>query len=368
MDLNERKLKILQAIVADFISTSEPVGSRTLSKRLDIGLSPATIRNEMSDLEDMGYLTHPHTSAGRVPSDKAYRLYVDRLMDISALPVKDKAAIKEKLTHDTIELDKTIEHAARLLSEMTNLVSFAITPSRAESKINYINFLPVDENTVVLMVVCEDGKVSNSAIRLNCAYTEEHLTLMSKVMTHNFKGKTISSILTADIAQIFEDDIKALSGMESSVVPSFLRTLEKMLNVELYMEGYSNIFALPEYNDVDKAKNFLETVTNKEEFTNVVANREDGLTITIGEENTEELQDCALITADYKVNGKSVGRLGVIGPTRMKYGEVTSVIKYITQNLNRTFEIPAPSEENEAYEGPRDKIETHGFESEGENE
>lgn len=342
MDLNERKLKILQAIVADFISTSEPVGSRTLSKRLDMDLSPATIRNEMSDLEDMGYLTHPHTSAGRVPSDKAYRLYVDQLMGQSDLPAENKQQIEAKLSKDAEELDQTVEHAAHLLSEMTNLVSFAITPNRAESKINYINFLPVDKNTVVLMVVCEDGKVTNSAIKLSCDYTEEQLTLMSKVMTHNFKGKTISAVLTANIADLFENDMKALSLMGDSVVPSFMKTLEKMLNVDLYMDGYSNIFALPEYNDVNKAKNFLNTVTNKDEFTNVLVNRDNGLMITIGDENSPNLQDCALITADYKVNGKMVGRLGVIGPKRMKYDEVTSVIKYITENLNQTFEIESP--------------------------
>ncbi|MCQ2553463.1 MAG: heat-inducible transcriptional repressor HrcA [Clostridia bacterium] len=347
MDLNERKLKILQAIVADFISTSEPVGSRTLSKRLDLDLSPATIRNEMSDLEDMGYLTHPHTSAGRVPSDKAYRLYVDELMNMSDLPDDHKQQIEAKLSKDVEELDQTVEHAAHLLSEMTNLVSFAITPNRAESKISYINFLPVDEGTVVLMIVCEDGKVTNSAIKLNCKYTEEQLTLMSKVMTHNFKGKTISAVLTANIADLFENDMQALSDMGANVAPSFMKTLEKMLNVDLYMDGYSNIFALPEYNDVNKAKNFLNTVTNKDEFTNVLVNRENGLSITIGDENSPDLSDCALITADYKVNGKMVGRLGVIGPKRMKYDEVTSVIKYITENLNQTFEIEGDIQEGE---------------------
>ena len=345
MDLNERKLKILQAIVADFISTSEPVGSRTLSKHLDLELSPATIRNEMSDLEEMGYLTHPHTSAGRVPSDKAYRLYVDQLMENSDLPVENKQQIEQKLSEDAAELDQTVEHAAHLLSEMTNLVSFAITPNRAENKINYINFLPVDEKTVVLMIVCEEGKVTNSAIRLNVPYTEEQLNLMSKVMTHNFKGKTISAVLAANIADMFENDMQALSEMKSSVVPSFMKTLEKMLNVDLYMDGYSNIFELPEYSgDVSKAKSFLSTVTNKDDFTNILVNRDNGLMITIGDENSEDLKDCALITADYKVNGKMVGRLGVIGPKRMKYDEVTSVIKYITENLNQTFEIPAPEE------------------------
>ena len=345
MDLSERKLKILQAIVSDFITTSEPVGSRTLSKRPDIDLSPATIRNEMSDLEEMGYLTHPHTSAGRVPSDKAYRLYVDQRMKSDDIPAENKKEIVERLGSDAQELDETVEHAAKLLSEMTNLVSFAITPNRSESKINYINFLPVDESTVVLMIVCEDGKVTNSAIKMNAPYTEDNLTLMSKVMTHNFKGKAVSTLLTENIAQTFETDMKSLQSLSGSVVPSFMKTLEKMLNVDLYMDGYSNIFRLPEYNDVAKAKNFLETVTNKDEFTNVLVNRDKGLMITIGDENSEDLKDCALITADYKVNGKLVGRLGVIGPKRMKYGEVTSVIKYITDNLSKTFEIEAPKED-----------------------
>ena len=345
MDLSERKLKILQAIVSDFITTSEPVGSRTLSKRPDIDLSPATIRNEMSDLEEMGYLTHPHTSAGRVPSDKAYRLYVDQLMKSDDIPAENKKEIAERLGSDAQELDETVEHAAKLLSEMTNLVSFAITPNRSESKINYINFLPVDESTVVLMIVCEDGKVTNSAIKMNAPYTEDNLTLMSKVMTHNFKGKAVSTLLTENIAQTFETDMKSLQSLSGSVVPSFMKTLEKMLNVDLYMDGYSNIFRLPEYNDVAKAKNFLEKVTNKNEFTNVLVNRDKGLMITIGDENSEDLKDCALITADYKVNGKLVGRLGVIGPKRMKYGEVTSVIKYITDNLSKTFEIEAPKED-----------------------
>ena len=345
MDLSERKLKILQAIVSDFITTSEPVGSRTLSKRPDIDLSPATIRNEMSDLEEMGYLTHPHTSAGRVPSDKAYRLYVDQLMKSDDIPAENKKEIVERLGSDAQELDETVEHAAKLLSEMTNLVSFAITPNRSESKINYINFLPVDDSTVVLMIVCEDGKVTNSAIKMNAPYTEDNLTLMSKVMTHNFKGKAVSTLLTENIAQTFETDMKSLQSLSGSVVPSFMKTLEKMLNVDLYMDGYSNIFRLPEYNDVAKAKNFLEKVTNKDEFTNVLVNRDKGLMITIGDENSEDLKDCALITADYKVNGKLVGRLGVIGPKRMKYGEVTSVIKYITDNLSKTFEIEAPKED-----------------------
>jgi len=348
MDLNERKLQILQAIIADFISTGEPVGSRTLSKNPDIDVSAATIRNEMADLEEMGYLTHPHTSAGRVPSDKAYRLYVDELMNTSDLPHEKKEAIKEKLSETRTELDATIEHAASLLSEITNLTSFAITPKVNENKLKYIQFLPVDERTVVLMLVAENGKVINKAIRLSGAYTEENLELMSKVMTHNYKGKTISSIMARDIVEDFTSDMSSLEGLAADVAPTFMKTLKKMLDVDLYMEGYSNVFDLPEYStDLEKSRNFLQLLEDKSHLKEVIVNRDNGLVITIGDENSEDMQDVSLITADYKVNGKLVGKLGVIGPKRMKYDEISSVIKYITENISETFEIKDNTDKEE---------------------
>ena len=346
MDLNERKLQILQAIIADFISTGEPVGSRTLSKNPDIEVSAATIRNEMADLEEMGYLTHPHTSAGRVPSDKAYRLYVDEFMDTSDLPDDRKEAIREKLSETRTELDATIEHAAQLLSEMTNLTSFAITPQVNENKLKYIQFLPVDERTVVLMLVSEKGKVLNKAIRLSVPYTEENLELMSKVMTHNYMGKTISSIMAGDIIKDFTSDMSSLASLARDVAPSFMKTLEKMLDVDLYMNGYTNVFDLPEYSqDPVRSRNFLQLLEDKNHLKDVIINRDEGLVITIGDENSEDMQDVSLITADYKVNGKLVGKLGVIGPKRMKYGEISSVIKYISENISETFEIKGETDD-----------------------
>ncbi len=345
MELSERKLRILQAIVADFITTGEPVGSRTLSRRLDMDLSPATIRNEMSDLEEMGYLTHPHTSAGRVPSDLGYRLYVDRLMQRAELPEEKKAVIAERMSQSFAEFDRTIAHAAEVLSDITKMMSFAITPSANERRIKYINFLPVDERTVVLMIVADDGKVQNTAIKLNCSYTEDNLELMSKLMTHNFRGQTISHMLTMDIIDSFESDITALGQLPGSVMPGFMRTLERMLNVDLYLNGYTNIFNLPEFADINRARNFLELVQNKDEFTQVLINRDNGLVVTIGGENSPDMSDCSLITADYKVNGKLVGKLGVIGPTRMRYSEISSVIRYMTDNLSKTFEIEGPGTE-----------------------
>ncbi len=348
MDLTERKLKILQAIISDYVRSAEPVGSRTLSKKYDLGISPATIRNEMADLEEMGYLTHPHTSAGRVPSDKAYRLYVNALMEKKELSREEKLVIAQRLQGNINEFEKTIEHAAAVLSEITNLTSFAMTPAQNNDTLKFINLLPVDEQTVVLMIVAESGKISNTALRMKVPYTEDNLQLLAKTMTYNYKGKTISEALTLNIIENVESDITAMSGLAANVMPNFMKTLEDMLNVNLYMEGLTNIFDIPEYNDLGRARSFLNMLSQKEDFTKKLLEREDGIIVTIGEENADDImQDCSLITATYHVDGKMVGKIGVIGPTRMQYGEVTSIIEYLTDNLNNVFKLEGGGNEDE---------------------
>ena len=348
MELTERKLKILQAIISDYVKTAEPVGSRTISKKYDLGVSPATVRNEMADLEEMGYLTHPHTSAGRVPSDSAYRLYVNALMEKKELTREEKNVIAERLHSNVNEFEKTIEHAATVLSEITNLTSFALTPSKDEDALKFINLLPVDENTVVMMIVSESGKISNRAINVKVPYTEENLQLLSKSMTYNYKGKSISQVLTDNIVENFRPDITAMSGLAKDVMPNFMKTLEDMLNVNLYMEGLTNIFDIPEYNDLQRAKSFIEMLSQKEDFTKKLIEREDGVIVAIGEENADDIMnDCALITASYHVDGKLVGKIGVIGPTRMRYGEITSIVEYLTDNLSNTFKLESGGNEED---------------------
>lgn len=340
MDLSERKLKILQAIIADFIRTAEPVGSRTLSKNYELGISPATIRNEMSDLEELGYLTHPHTSSGRVPSEKAYRLYVNQMMNKHELTVEQKTSIAAQLHNNVNELENMVKQAAHVLSEITNLTAFALTPRKDQDTLKYINLLPVDDYTVVLMLVSESGKVSNKTVRFDCPVSEETLRILAKTMTYNYRSKTLSEALTQSIIADVQADAEAMGMLERNIKPSFIRTLEDMLNVNLYMDGLTNIFSLPEYNDLDKARMFLEMVNKKDDFTRNLINRENGVIITIGNENQDErLNDCSVITATYHVDGKLLGKIGVIGPTRMKYGEVTSVVEYLTDNISKAFMI-----------------------------
>lgn len=348
MDISERKLKILQAIVSDFIDSAEPVGSRTLSKKEDLDISSATIRNEMADLEEMGYLAQPHTSAGRIPTDKAYRLYVNRLMQKYELEDDEKAIINNELSSNIREFEKTIKHASELLSEITRLTSFAMTPRQDTNRIKHIKFLPVDDNTVVLMITTENDGIKNMALKLKTPCTPEHLELLSKNMSYNYRGKTISDALTMDIVKHFESDVESLSKLSNSIMPSFLQTLEEMLDVELYMDGMANIFNIPEYNNLERAKVFLEMINSKKDFTDLLVNREDGVIITIGHENSEEVvPDSSLITATYHINGKLVGKLGVVGPTRMNYDRITSVIEYMTENLDNSFKLTEGDENDE---------------------
>jgi len=340
MELSERQLQILQAVVDDYVQNAEPVGSRSISKKCGLGVSPATIRNEMADLEEMGYLTHPHTSAGRIPSDKGYRLYVNELMKKKSLSAKEKRAISDRLSASRDEFDATIKHAAELLSEITHLASFAMTPASNQDTLNFVKLLPVDERTIILMIVANSGSITNTTVRINTPYDLDSLELLSKTMTVNYKDRTIDEVLKEALIEDVGSDIEAMTLLNGNVMPGFMRTLEDMLNVNLYMEGLTNIFNIPEYSSIDKAKAFLELFNRKEEFTRNMLSRGDGVIVTIGEENmTDSMKDCSLITATYHVDGKLVGKIGVIGPTRMRYDEVTSIMEYLTNNLSESFKL-----------------------------
>ena len=223
-------------------------------------------------------------------------------------------------------------------SEITHLTRLALTPATNEDKIDCIRVLPVDQRTIILMIVGESGNVTNTTMRLNVPYTQEALDLLSKNMTLTYKGRTLDDVMKSHIIEDANSDIEALSTLRGNVMPSFLRTLEEMLNVNLYMEGMTNIFNLPEYSSIDRARDFMQLFASKDWFTQKMLQRADGVVVTIGDENTT-MKDCTLITATYHVDGKLVGKIGVIGPTRMKYDEVTSLMEYLTNNLSESFRL-----------------------------
>lgn len=350
LELSARKLKILQAIINDYVQSAEPVGSRSLAKNYDLGVSPATIRNEMSDLEDMGYLTHPHTSAGRIPSDKAYRLYVNSLMEKEVLTAQEKRAIRNRMKVDMNEFDMTVKHAASLLSEITKLASFVITPQASQDVLRFIKLMPLDDDSVVLMIIAESGNIINQTLKVGVPYTDDALEILSKSMTYRYKGRTIDDVLKSQVANDAGNDIEAMSALMNNVMPEFMRSLEDMLNVNLYMEGLTNIFNIPEYSNIDRARSFLELVSKRDEFARDMLQRDEGMIVTIGSENRDEdMRDSTLITATYHVNGRLVGKMGVIGPTRMRYSKVTAIMEYLTDNLSRSFGLLS-RKDNEEYE------------------
>ncbi|MCT4605290.1 MAG: heat-inducible transcriptional repressor HrcA [Marinisporobacter sp.] len=333
MELGERKLRILQAIIRDFISTAEPIGSRTLMKKYDLGISAATIRNEMADLEEMGFLHQPHTSSGRIPSDKGYRLYVDSLMIMDQLAQKQKQAIRKSFIESVGELEQIITSTSKILSQMTRLTSIVLSPQFEQSKLKSVQLVSIDEKNVLLVVISQSGIVRNAVLRIDEGYTLESLMIVSKILNSKLKGLTIGDI-NFYVVENIKKEIKMLHSLIDAVLPVLLAILEDMLNVQLYLDGITNIFHLPEYHNIERARCFMEMLDQKDQITELLMNSKDDLDITIGKENKhEEMQRCSLVTATYKVNGLIVGKIGVIGPTRMNYDHIISVVDCVTKNL-----------------------------------
>ncbi|QXM06206.1 heat-inducible transcriptional repressor HrcA [Crassaminicella indica] len=333
MELGERKLRILQAIIKDFISTAEPIGSRTLMKKYDLGVSAATIRNEMADLEEMGFLYQPHTSAGRIPSDKGYRLYVDSLMILDKLAQNQKQAIKKSFIESVGELEQIITTTSKILSQMTKLTSIVLSPQFEQSKLKSVQLVPIDEKSILLVIVSESGIVKNAILRINEDYTFDNLGMISKILNSKLKGLTIRDIDIHAVEEI-KTEMRIFHSLIDAIIPVLLSTLEEMVNVQLYLDGITNIFHLPEYHNIERARNFIEMLDQKKQIMELLMNSKDGLDITIGKENKhEEMKDCSIVTATYKVKGFIVGKIGVIGPTRMNYEHIISVVDYVTKNL-----------------------------------
>ena len=333
MELGDRKLKVLQAIIRDFITTAEPVGSRTIAKKYDLGISSATIRNEMADLEELGYLEQPHTSAGRIPSDKGYRLYVDNLMNINKLALLQRQAIRTALLQKVGEIEQAVSHTSKILSQMTRLTSVVLSPQFKQSRLKHVQLVPIDGNSVLLVIVSESGMVKNAVLRTLDNIGPATLEQISKLLNIHLQGLRIGDISTTIIGNI-KKEMRLYSSVIESVLPTLISALEDMEDVRLYLDGITNMFNLPEYNNIHKAREFMSLLDQKDYLTDILLNSRDDVNITIGKENKyAEMKECSLITATYKINGKTVGKIGVIGPTRMDYDNIISIVDYMTQNL-----------------------------------
>ena len=334
MAIDKSKIQILEAIINDYINTGEPVGSRTIAKRYDLGVGSATIRNEMSDLEDMGYLEQPHTSAGRIPSSKGYRLYVDSLMQKARLSEEEQIQIKKYIIDSAmLEVDKIVKQASALLSELTNLTCVVQTPSVMKSYIKSVQLLRVDDNNLISVIVTDSGVIKNHRIKTNKIPSMEELQIINKVINKRLINLTIQDI-NLEVINNLKDDLMGYDDLFNSIVPVLYETLKEDNSSEIFMEGTTNIFNYPEYNNIDNAKEILNLLYNKDYVVELLAPK-GGLSIKIGDENyIPEAKNCSVISAEYSLGDRAMGTIGLIGPRRINYSREIAIMAQVMKELN----------------------------------
>ena len=333
MTMDARKFRILQAIIDDYILTAIPVGSRTISKKYEMGLSSATIRNEMSDLEELGYLDQPHVSAGRIPSAKAYRLYVDQLLKNGSIRTGDAADVRAYFTNRAQQMEDVISRAAQALSGLTHYTSLVMSPKGAELRIRTLQLVPVSSQSALLVIVTDGGIMRDSVIRVGSEMDSDALYAVSRTLTERLSGHTLSEALT--LIKETERDMQAERQVLSGVA-EFLNAVDSEGGkAKLTLGGASNILNFPEYSDVEKARCFLSVLETKDKLLKLMENHgEMAFTVRIGPETgIPELEDCSLVTATYRLSDNTHGTIGVIGPTRMQYGRVLSVLSAMGKQL-----------------------------------
>jgi len=334
MPMDARKFRILQAIIDDYILTAIPVGSRTISKKYEMGLSSATIRNEMSDLEELGYLDQPHVSAGRIPSAKAYRLYVDQLLQSGVLRSDDAASVKNHFGSRARQMEDVISRAAQVLSGMTNYTALVMSPKGRELHIRTLQLVPVSSTSALLVIVTDGGIMRDTVIRVGSDLDSDALYAISRMLTEKLNGRTISEALHM-LQGVTEQNPRGRQVLDGVV--GFLDAVDgDTTKAKLALGGTSNILNFPEYSDVEKAKGFLSVLETKDKLIQLLENQgEMAFTVRIGPETgIPELKDCSLVTATYHLSDNTHGTIGVIGPTRMQYGRVLSILNAMGQQLS----------------------------------
>jgi len=341
MDATERKLNILKVIIEDYIDTATPVGSRTVSRKFEDGLSSATIRNEMSDLEEMGLLEQPHTSAGRVPSQAAFRIYVNELMKSEgSVSEEEISAVNSFYTCHIGDMENLMKSSASLLSAMTKQPALALVPQLRRTTLKRLQIIPVIKGAALVVIVTSSARVKQKVIRVPDNVGEHDLSAISRMMTERFKGQSISDI---DVSRIgtpqdsFLMDTDVYKAIEECITDALLLPDGS----DVMVEGAARAFDYPENMSIDDLKGFWSVFQDRVRLQRLMTDalRHD-LQVTIGEENGEDwLKDLSVITAPYKVHGRSVGCVGVIGPVRMNYARVMTSLSLVGQNLSKVMSV-----------------------------
>lgn len=332
--LNERKKKILQIIIEDYISSAEPVGSRTIARKYDLGLSPATIRNEMSDLELLGYLEQPHTSAGRIPSAQAYRFYVDALIEPGTLTDNDMALIDGWYNERRRNIDDIFQSTAKILSRMTKNVSMVLTNQQTIANFCYLKFLPLDSQHAILCIVADDGSIDTNVVDIPLGMSSEEMDYLAGKMSKLLEDRNLSDI-SVEILQNVHTDVVEDKLIFSSLLQAVRKMTGRRQEQKVFLGGTKQLLNQPEFRDVERVRNLLGILEEEKVLKDLLQGGEDsGLKVTIGSENKfTGIQDCSMVQATYRLNGQIVGTMAVLGPTRMEYGKVISVMDYLHKYL-----------------------------------
>ncbi len=336
--LDERKLKILQAIIRNYLESGEPVGSRTISKYTDLNLSSATIRNEMSDLEEMGYIVQPHTSAGRIPSDKGYRLYVDMLLQDKAQEVED---MKELLIQKADRLENLLQQVAKLLAVNTQYTTMVSTP-QYKKKVKFIQLTEVDENQLLAVIVFERNIVKNKIIQVTTSLNKETLLKLNIIINTFLQGLDLGEINLPVISQM-KEQAGDYRNLVNDILDAIMQAVSEEEDIEIFTSGATNILRYPELSDKEKASEILYTLEEKKALTGLIQDKiEDeenrGIQVYIGDETpVEAMKECSVVTATYEIEEGVYGKVGIIGPKRMDYQKVVGTLQSLMVQLDDIF-------------------------------
>lgn len=340
MELDDRKVTILKAIIKTYLETGEPVGSRTISKYTDLKLSSATIRNEMSDLEELGYILQPHTSAGRIPSDKGYRFYVDRIMQEKEQEVTE---VKELMIQRVDRVELVLKKLAQLLASNTNYAAMISGPQYHQNKLKFIQLSQMDARKLLIVVVVEGNLIKNTMVDMPEEISQEELLNLNILLNSALNGLTIAEINLDVISRLKEE-----AGVHRQVVDLVLNEVAAAIradddDLQIYTSGATNIFKYPELSDGEKASQLLSTLEQKEMLQELIADvnaseENTGIQVYIGDESPiQSMRDCSVVTANYELGEGIRGTIGIIGPKRMDYEKVLSTLKNLMKQLDITF-------------------------------
>ncbi|NOU95487.1 heat-inducible transcriptional repressor HrcA [Paenibacillus sp. LMG 31456] len=336
--LTERQRHILSAIVDDYIRSAEPVGSRSISKRGNVGFSPATIRNEMSDLEEMGFLEQPHTSAGRIPSHKGYRYYVDHLVTFGGLGQHEIDVLKLFFAEKMQEMEQVIQQVAMILSNLTNYTSIVMGPEMFGTTLRHLQLVPLNEQTAVAIVVTNSGQVENKTVSIPEGIPMSEIEKVVNLLNARLKNVPLLQFKSKLFTEIGEEMRSCISGYEE-ILTMLNGVIDQGEEDRIFLGGTTNMLTQPEFQDMEKVKNILDLLAETPTLAKLFTGASTGIQVRIGSENTmAAINDCSLITASYTFEGKHLGTIGILGPTRMDYGKVIHLLDHLSKDMTLVLE------------------------------